>query len=141
MCIEAVQKLTSLIVETLHPDEPIGVLPWWYRVYYLHIAGTNFLAAMFAPDLFTESVSQSWESVISALHVHGHLSKYVPQCIRTFETLSARITEARCPGADGGGRGVLGRTPGCFEDIFQDVGFDFHSFLFGPANIGDPLFN
>jgi hypothetical protein len=74
MCVETAQKLTSLIIETLEPNQPMGLLPWWYRVYYLHIAGTNFLAAMFDADLFTTSVSQSWRDVLSALRAHEHLS-------------------------------------------------------------------
>ncbi|PYH90905.1 hypothetical protein BO71DRAFT_452448 [Aspergillus ellipticus CBS 707.79] len=60
MCIAAAQSITTLILQTTEPDQPMGLLSWWYRVYYLHIAGTNFLAAMFAPDLFTEEVTSSW---------------------------------------------------------------------------------
>ena len=138
MCVEAAQKVTSLISETLEPDQPIGLLPWWYRIYYLHIAGTNFLAAMFASDhLFTESVSQSWHEVMSALHAHEHLSTYVSQCIRTFETLSARILGPRCldgssghappPLEDGNNSGSFS----FFDDIFPDLGFDFDNSLFG----------
>ena len=138
MCVEAAQKVTSLIIETLEPDESIGLLPWWYRVYFLHIAGTNFLAAMFGSDLFTESVSHSWQNVISALRAHEHLCTYVQQCIRTFETLSARILETRYPKPDGSGDDPLeeGTSGFFFDDIFQDVGFDFDNFLFGTE---DPI--
>lgn len=137
MCVEAAQKVTSLIIETLEPDESIGLLPWWYRIYYLHIAGTHFLAAMFGSDLFTEAVSQSWHNVMSALRAHEHLSTYVQQCIQTFETLSARILGARLPSPIGawdvphedGPSGLV------FDDMFQDMGFDFDKFLFGTENI------
>ncbi|RAL02586.1 putative transcription factor [Aspergillus ibericus CBS 121593] len=88
ICIEAAQTITSLILEVHNPEEPIGLLPWWYRIYYLHIAGTIFLAAMFSSELFTISVSQSWKQVMSSLRAHEHLSTYIPQCIRTFETFS-----------------------------------------------------
>lgn len=137
MCVEAAQKVTWLIIETLEPDEPMGLLPWWYRIYYLHIAGTSFLAAMFGPDLFTESVSQSWHNVMSALRLHEHLSTYVQQCIRTFETLSTRILETRSPNPGGSGDVPLveGTSGLSFDDIFQDVGFDFDSFLFGTEDI------
>ncbi|KAJ8104412.1 hypothetical protein POJ06DRAFT_244461 [Lipomyces tetrasporus] len=137
MCIEAAQKVTSLITETLEPDEPIGLLPWWYRIYYLHIAGANFLAAMFTSDLFTVSVSRSWHDLLSALRAHEHLSTYVQQCVWTFETLSARILETPCPNLDGGGGAPLaeGTSGCCFDDIFQDMGFDFDNFLFGTENI------
>lgn len=136
MCVEAAHQITSLIVETPEPDESMGLLPWWYRIYYLHIAGTNFLAAMFGSDLFTESVSHSWHNVLSALRVHEHLSTYVPQCIRTFETLSTRILETRYSNPDGSGNATLEETSGLFgDDIFQDMGFDFDSFLYGTEDI------
>lgn len=128
MCIEAAQKLTSLVMETLEPDSPMGLLPWWYRIYYLHIAGINFLAAMFTSDLFTESVSRSWETVMSGLRAHDHLSAYVQQCIRIFETLSARALESRNLNLAGSGDAF---PPDSFlvDNLFQDVGFDFDDFL------------
>ena len=133
MCIETAQKLTSLIIEIHEPDEATGSLPWWYRIYYLHIAGTNFLAAMFEPDLFTESVSQSWHNNMAALRAHSHLSAYVQQCIWTFETLSARILETRYPQLNGSGDITLeeGNAGLVFDDIFRDMDFDFNNFLFG----------
>jgi hypothetical protein len=134
MCVEAAQRAAHLIIETLEPDEPIGILPWWYRIFYLHIAGINFLAAMFDPDLFTESVSQSWNDVMSALRAHEHLSTYVPQCIRTFETLSTRILQLQTrhanPDPSGDfpyGEGISGSL---FDDLFQNLGSDFDNFLF-----------
>ncbi|KAF4237041.1 hypothetical protein CNMCM6457_001651 [Aspergillus fumigatiaffinis] len=133
MCVETAQKLTSLIIETLEPNQPMGLLPWWYRVYYLHIAGTNFLAAMFDADLFTTSVSQSWRDVLSALRAHEHLSIYVQPCIRTFELLSTRILETQYPPPDvTGGIPLDEATSGSlFDHIFQDLGFDCDGFLFG----------
>ncbi|KIN05468.1 hypothetical protein OIDMADRAFT_48999 [Oidiodendron maius Zn] len=138
MCVEAAQQVTSPIIETLEPDELIGLLPWWYRVYYLHIAGTNFLAAMFGPNLFTESVSQSWHNAMSALRTHEHLSTYIQQCIRTFETLLMRIMETRYPNSDGSGEAAIEEgTSYFFGDIFQDVGFDFdiYIYIFGTEDI------
>ena len=133
MCIETAQKLTRLIIEIHGPGEPMGPLPWWYRIYYLHIAGTNFLAAMFESDLFTESVSQSWHNNMAALRAHSHLSAYVQQCIRTFETLAARILETRHPQPKGSGNITLeeGNAGLVFDDIFWDMDFDFNNFLFG----------
>lgn len=131
MCVETAQKIASLIVETLELGEPVGLIPWWYRIYYLHIAGTNLLAAMFRADLFTESVAQSWSAVLSALRAHEHLSTYVQQCIWTFETLSSRILETRTPETVASGSLMLEEgAPGLFDDIFQDMDFDFDSFLF-----------
>ncbi|EED14460.1 fungal specific transcription factor, putative [Talaromyces stipitatus ATCC 10500] len=132
VCVESAQKLTKLIIDTLEPHEPMGLLPWWYRIYYLHIAGTNFLASMFSPDLFTQSVSQSWGELMSALRAHEHLSTYVQQCIRTFEMLSTRITQTRNLNMDNSN--VLMENQGWdyfSNDIFQDLGLNFDNFLFG----------
>jgi hypothetical protein len=136
MCIEAAQRVTSLIIETIEPDQSMGILPWWYRIYYLHIAGINFLAAMFSPDLFTEPVSQSWDSVMSALRAHEHLSMFVQQCIETFETLSARIMESQHPAPTSNNNVALGKgAGGFFNDIFQGENFDFDNFLFNAEDI------
>jgi hypothetical protein len=131
MCVETAQKIVALIVETLEPEEPIGLIPWWYRIYYLHIAGTNLLAAMFRADLYTESVAHSWSAVISALRAHEHLSTYIQQCVWTFELLSSRILATRFPDAAIVDSSTLEEgTSGLFEDVFQDMDFDFDSFLF-----------
>lgn len=137
ICIETAQKIVSLIIETLEPDEPIGLLPWWNRIYHLHVAATTFLAAMFGSDLFTESVSQSWQNVMSALRAHEHLSVYVQQCIQTFDTLSTRILGAQHPSSDENKDKLLEEENSGhnFDDIFQDLGFDFDDFLFGSEEI------
>jgi hypothetical protein len=124
-------------METLVPNEPIGLLPWWHRLYFLHIAGVNFLAAMFTSDLFTESVSQSWHTFLSAFRAHAHLCTPVYQVVWTFETLSKRILETRYPNLDGGNDSAPEAVaPGLsLDDIFQDVGFDFDNFLFGTEEL------
>lgn len=131
MCVETAQKIVSLIVETLAPEQSLGLIPWWYRIYYLHISGTNLLAAMFRANLFTDPVAQSWSAVLSALRAHEHLSTYVHQCIWTFETLSSRILDTRTPDTAADVNLTLEEgTPGLFNNIFQDMDFDFDSFLF-----------
>ena len=130
LCIEAAQKIASIIVATSEAEYCVGILPWWYRIYGLHIAATHLLAAMFLPTLFTESVSQSWDSVISTLRRHDHLSEYVGQCIRSFVTMSTRIAETKDSSQASNADELLdGETAGLsFEDIFQDMGFDLDSF-------------
>ncbi|KAJ5787108.1 hypothetical protein N7457_002098 [Penicillium paradoxum] len=130
MCIDAAQSVTSLVVETLDPARGIGILPWWTRVYYLHIAGMIFLAAMVGSDLFTESVSRSWQDVLAALRAHVHLSTYVQQCVWTFEALSTKISQTNCPSYQSGAEPVMESAGCCFDDIFQDIRFDFDEFLF-----------
>ncbi|KAH7024536.1 putative fungal-specific transcription factor [Microdochium trichocladiopsis] len=132
LCVEAAQGLAALLIETLEPGESLGLMPWWYRLYYLHIAGMTFLAAMSVPRLYTDSVAHSWRSLISALHDHEHLSAYVPQCIDTFETLAARILEpygstapddASVPFSNGDFGFV-------FDDNFWGAGLDFDGYSF-----------
>jgi hypothetical protein len=127
LCVDSAQALASLVIETLKADESLGLLPWWYRIYYLHIAGTTFLAAMLVPDLYTESVKQSWRSVISALRDHQHLSAYVQECICTFETLAARILNPRSSNSLDNTRTPFSDDDFgfVFDDLFYDAGLDF----------------
>ncbi|KGO43787.1 hypothetical protein PEX1_090020 [Penicillium expansum] len=135
MCVDAAQAVTSLVVETLDPSQDIGILPWWTRIYYLHIAGVIFLAAMVRPDLFTESVSQSWQLVLTTLRAHVHLSTYVQQCIWTFEALSARISQTGCVELQSEGEHLVDGTGCRFDNIFEDIQFDFDEFLFGTGEV------
>jgi hypothetical protein len=160
MCLEAAQRIATLIIETLEPDqaEPIGLLPWWYRIYFLHIAGSNFLAAMINRELFTESVARSWEGVLAALRAHEHLCEYAAQSRRTFEALAGRlrcvaagIGAGTCEGAGCGRSAVAGVGKGAFEleesppglgfdELFQDIDFDMaNGFLFGDGDFTNGL--
>lgn len=129
ICLETAQKIIRVVLSAMNQDVLIGILPWWYRIYYLHMAGTHFLAAMCTSDLYNDSMAESWHTVLSALRSHEHLSEYVKQCVATFESLSVRILQVRCgnPHVDS-----LKDTaaPLTFDDIFQEMGFDFNHFLF-----------
>ncbi|KAK9350221.1 fungal-specific transcription factor domain-containing protein [Lipomyces doorenjongii] len=161
MYLEAAQQIATLVIETVEPDQPIGLLPWWYRLYYLHIAGANFLAAMIRPELFSDSIAESWEGVLLALRGHQHLCAYAAQCVRTFERLASRIRgrwarpvgagvgvgASTCEGRGGTSAGVgvsagalevEESTPGiCFDDIFQNIDFEIDSFLFGTEEFAE----
>lgn len=136
MSVETAEKIVTLIFYSLEPNESIGVLPWWYRVYYLHMAGTTFLAAMLG-DLFTESASKSWHIMLAALHEHEELSQFVPQCITTFETLSERILASqKTVIKNSQGSKLEEVTAGlCFDEFLKDLDLDFNSFLFGPEDV------
>jgi hypothetical protein len=130
VCVDAAQKMISLIHKHQKPDGTIGILPWWHRVFYLHVSGTILIAATLRSDLFTPTVAQSWTRVISALHAHKHLSPFIQQCTATFETLSCNILGTHRPGS------YQLNPPDVspdiyFQDIFQDIGFDPDNFLFG----------
>jgi hypothetical protein len=130
LCVDSARALASLVIQTLKADESLGLLPWWYRIYYLHIAGTTFLAAMSVPDLYTDSVAQSWRSIISALRDHQHLSAYVQECICTFETLAAAILNLQSSNALNNMK--ISSTDGdlgfVFDDLFYGAGLDFDGF-------------
>jgi hypothetical protein len=132
LCVDSAQALASLIIETIQPGESLGLLPWWYRIYYLHIAGTTFLAAMFVPDLYTNSVAQSWRSVISVLRDHQHLSAYVQECICTFETLAATILNLQSSDFLNNTRTPFGDDDFgfVFDDLLYDAGLDFDGFVY-----------
>ncbi|KAJ4252463.1 hypothetical protein NW762_011064 [Fusarium torreyae] len=108
----------------------MGILPWWYRVYYLHIAGTIFLAAMLKPDLYTNEVQRCWDDFISALRQHEHLSLYVSQCVQNFTTLSTRILGARRLDFDMSTATVEQVGDPAFTNAFQDIGINLDEFLF-----------
>lgn len=137
MCVDAARAVTSLILETLGTDQPIGILPWWTRVYYLHIAGVIFLAAMVESELFTGTVAQSWQDVLTALRAHVHLSTYVQQCLWTFEGLSAKISQTGCLPSGSEGEPLMGGAGYCFNSISHDFGFDFDTFLFRTEEVVD----
>lgn len=128
----------------------VGILPWWYRVLYLHIAGTVLMAATLQSALCSPAVSESWGRAMTALRAHEHLSPFVSQCLCTFETLSSgmgahhrnhpphRSHQPYAPVAQEtaeGSSGVHDNTgialPHLQDVSFQDVGFDADDFLFG----------
>ncbi|KAJ5731796.1 uncharacterized protein N7483_006304 [Penicillium malachiteum] len=130
MCVEAAQSVTSLVVETLDLGPSIGILPWWTRIYYLHIAGVIFLAAMVESDLFTCSVRRSWQNVMETLYAHIHLSTYVQQCITTFEALYMKASHANSLHTLDESVKLTSDWGFSSEDIFHDINFDFDEFLF-----------
>lgn len=130
-CVENAQKTISLIDENTNGDEPMCVLPWWYRMFYLHVAATILLAAMQSTDLFTQSVSESWQRTLAVIKRHEHLSSYISQCTSLFQSLSRKASQIR----------QLGRLDSLeelsdaqFHDTFQEFGFNTDSFLFDDPN-------
>ncbi|CBF83062.1 hypothetical protein AN3269.2 [Aspergillus nidulans FGSC A4] len=164
MCLEAAQHIVTLVIETIEPDQQIGLLPWWYRLYYLHIAGASFLAAMIRPELFSDSVAESWEAVLLALRGHQHLCTYATQCVRTFERLASRTrarwaipvngnvgASASTGEAEGGTSACIGVSTGalaagesppgiCFDNLLQDIDFGLDGFLFGTGEFTEGVF-
>lgn len=155
LCVENAQKMITLLVDDCNtPDGAgVGIIPWWYRVFYLHVAGTVLMAATLQPALCSPAVSESWGRAMTALRAHEHLSPFVSQCLGTFETLSsgmgahhrnpqsyhsqqpcALLAQETSKGASGVNDGTGIATPQ-LQDAFQDVVFDADAFLFGMEDI------
>ena len=134
LCVESAQKIIRLVHDNFKPVGPVAVIPWWYRIFYLHNAATILIAAMFRADIFTPIVSQSWSEAMATLQAHEHLSPFVQQCITTFQTLSCKIMETHHSNG--------GQFPPCdgssntyFQEVFQDMGLEPDNFLFGKEDM------
>lgn len=142
ICVENAQQMIQLVHREHVPGANIGILPWWHRVFYLHVAGTVLIAAMLQPDLYTPSVSQSWATAMMVLRAHSHLSAATQQCVATFQALSTKILETQHQ-LEVSGRAAFpvdgGPSNTYFQDIFQDCD---NSLLFGEdmAWLGNQLF-
>jgi hypothetical protein len=134
LCVDSAQKMINLVYEYHKPVEAVGIIPWWYRIFYLYISGTIHIATMLRADLFTPMVSQSWNRAMLTLRAHEHLSPFVQQCLTTFQTLSYKITETH---HSGGSQlpPLEGSSNTYFQDVFQDMGFDPDNFLFGKEDM------
>lgn len=116
------------------PPPRLSVLPWWYRVFYLHVACQHLVAAMLRPDVFAPTVTESWTSVTAALQAHEYISPCVKRCLRAYERLWTNVMEINCPfGATGAnqedqtGDSIQGQYTLQMDQFLQDVlqGFDF----------------
>jgi hypothetical protein len=134
LCVENAQKMINLVHEYHKPVGPVAVIPWWYRIFYLHIAGTILIAAMLRADIFTPMVSQSWTKAMSTLQAHEHLSPFVQQCVTTFQTLSCKIMETY---HSSGGQfpSLEGSSSTYFQEVFQDMGLEAENFLFSKEDM------
>lgn len=127
-CVENAQKIISLVDQDSGLDESTHNVPWWYRIFHLHMAGTILLVAMQSVDLFTPAVSESWQQTLSVIKRHEHLSSYVPQFASLFQSLSRKI---RQPGRSDSPE-ELSDTQ--FHDMFEEFGLHNDSFLFDDVN-------
>lgn len=118
LCVENAQKIVDLVAEDWTPNGPPGVLPWWYRVFYLWLATMHVIAAMLRPDSFETIVAGHWDKAMSLLSAHEHLSQFLPQSISSFRSMWEKLAEIRnspndhVPPAD------------AFQDVFQHMGLD-----------------
>jgi hypothetical protein len=126
-CVENAQRMISLVDKNSGTGESTHNLPWWYRIYHLHVAGTILLAAMQSAVLYTEAVSESWQQMLSVIKRHEHLCSFVPQFASLFQSLSRKASHVRQPGRTDSLE-ELSDTQ--FHDTFEDFGFHTDSILF-----------
>jgi hypothetical protein len=148
LCVENMQKVISLVDQcgrhsgrVTTDGARMGLVPWWYRIFYLHVAGTVLIAAALQPSLHTQSVSESWGCTMAPLRSHEHLSPFVSQCVATFETLWSRVVmqqqdqqEQKRPQQQQASSSTMHQDPANdpygFSDITQLMGFHPDEFLF-----------
>lgn len=126
ICVQNAQRMIDLIhTSTLTPSP--NVIPWWYRIFYLHMAGTVLLAAMLASEIYTDSVRNSWDKLILLTQSHEHLSPFIEKMLLSFQSLATQIaglaSQDYIAPSD-----MLAQT--YFQDIFQGLPFDIDGFFF-----------
>ena len=125
LCVENAQKVIDLVAQDWKPDTPIGILPWWYRVFYLWIATLHVIAAMMRPEIFESVVSGHWGKSISLLTAHEHLCHFLPETVVNFRSMWEKVMRIRnmpdneVPPAD------------AFQDVFQHMGLEAPNLMYG----------
>ncbi|KEF57497.1 uncharacterized protein A1O9_05414 [Exophiala aquamarina CBS 119918] len=124
LCVENAQKVIDLVAEDWKSDTPIGILPWWYRVFYLWIATLHIIAAMMRPEIFESVVSGHWEKAISLLTAHEHLCQFLPETVVNFRSMWEKVMRIRnlpdneVPPAE------------AFQDVFQHMGLEAPNLMY-----------
>ncbi|ROV99970.1 hypothetical protein VMCG_06275 [Cytospora schulzeri] len=131
LCVENSRKMVDLVCDNCSPGDAatIGLLPWWYRIFFLYVASQHLIAAMLRPDVLPVSmVSESLDKALSVLCAHEHLSPCVGRCVRSFQALAQKISDIHQLAGDrvpvpGGSSNAF------FQGVFQDLGFEAESSL------------
>lgn len=148
LCVSTAMQFINLITENNSPSSlsasGINIIPWWHRIFYLHVASMIIIAASLRADLFTSSVAQSWDKAMDALKEHENLSPFVAQCVGMFQGLRERIREMhltkedetrQAVGEEREGEAGEANPTSYFQDAFHDIGFDPDNFLFGKEDL------
>ncbi|RHZ64934.1 transcription factor domain-containing protein [Aspergillus thermomutatus] len=129
LCVENAQKLVALIQECSRSDRT-GLVPWWYRIFYLYIAMQHLITAMLRPDVFGTAVLEPWNTAVSVLGAHEHLSPSVRRCLNSFQMMWQRVIDIHRPPTQDARPSRADRNMG-LHDVFQHLGFDAQIPLFG----------
>ncbi|GIJ89473.1 hypothetical protein Asppvi_008415 [Aspergillus pseudoviridinutans] len=129
VCVENAQKLITLIRECSRPDMT-GLIPWWYRIFYLRIAMLHLVAAMLRSDVFGTVASESWNTAVSVFGSHEHLSLSVRRCLNKLQMMWQRVIDIHYPPGNEAPPSRVDYHTG-LQDVFEYLGFDAHIPLFG----------
>jgi hypothetical protein len=134
LCVDSAQKIIELVCKHQNIEEGITIIPWWNRILYLHTATTVLIVSMLRPELYTSTAVQSWDTALTALRSHEHLTPFIHDFITTIETVSRKILENCSPN---GGQVISqeGFSNTYFQEFFQDMAFDPDNFLFGTEDL------
>ncbi|KAE8138138.1 hypothetical protein BDV38DRAFT_292491 [Aspergillus pseudotamarii] len=135
LCVTNAQKLITLIQASCSQQDKTGliIVPWWYRIFFLYIAMQHLITAMLRPDIFATVVQESWNTAVSVLSAHEHLSLSVGKCLNSFRLMWQKVSDIhRVPTTQ---EEVLPpHEAECdmgLRDVFRHLGFDEEIPLFG----------
>ncbi|KAE8393462.1 hypothetical protein BDV23DRAFT_180529 [Aspergillus alliaceus] len=135
LCVESAKKLITLVCVNYRSSAAIGILPWWYRVFYLYAASQILIAAILRADVFAPMVSDSWYQAMSAFSAHKHLSPAVMEYSLAFRQLWRNVTDMYLSDSEvNGSSGRPSDVP--FQGFFQDLSFDIASPALGMEGVG-----
>ncbi|KAH1497128.1 hypothetical protein KXX52_001448 [Aspergillus fumigatus] len=129
LCVDNAQKLIMLVQECSRPDKT-GLIPWWYRVFYIYIAMQHLIAAMLRPDLFGTVVPESWNTAVSVLSAHERLSPSVRRCLNKLQMMWQTVIDIQSPPTHEAAPSSMDYNTG-LQDVFGYLGFDAQMPLFG----------
>lgn len=142
LCVENVQRLIDLVCDDYQPEQVIttttittptlsgGVLPWWHRIFYLHLASQHLIAAMLRPTAFRHLAVDHWHKATSTICAHEHLSPSMTRCIASLRGMWHKVVDLQDPaGAQ--------MAPETFQDVFQHLGFETDGQQLFNFGIGD----
>ena len=121
VCLESSQKVIELVVQDQRVNGGAGILPWWYRSFWLCIASQHVVAAMMKPDVFGDMAPGIWATAIAALQAEEYLSPAIKQQTATWKRIWQKVTELHNPGEDQVVPMEVVADPD-FQNVFQYLG-------------------
>lgn len=126
ICVESAERVVQLVRDISSPSLSGGkpILPWWLRFYYLVAAGNFLIMAMLGPDMFLIPIAETWDTIMSTLAAHEHISQSVARCISKFRAKRERVANISRVSSDTNaahGATVNGPEPPSWSVDFQEL--------------------